>query len=279
MIGTPCGAATRCASYTRWRASGLIAGPERPARTAPITGRPVSTSIAIPTKVLTTARPSVPASMHRRAFSATSVWFGESLVKSGLDVARRQTSTTRADMAGSFPKTSPPSSTFGQETLISMASTGESSKRRASSSYSPSAAPATLAKKRVSPKSSPGRIRSMTSRLPGFWRPMEFSIPHGVSYTRCGGLPSRGSRVVPLRQTAPASRLLKPATRVYSSPKPTHPERRTTGEARVRPQSSTARLGGASGSSRATAAAALDMGNPAAGRTPGPRSTTDGGRL
>ena len=158
--------------------------------------------------------------MQRRAFSATSVWFGESLVKSGFAVARRHASTTRADMSGSFPKMRPPSSTLGHEMLISMASTGESSKRRASSSYSPTEAPAMLAKNRVSPRSRVGRIRSMTSRLPGFWRPMELSIPHGVSNTRCGGLPSRGSRVVPLRQTAPASRLLKPSTRVYSSPNP-----------------------------------------------------------
>ena len=135
----------------------MIAGPESPARTAPMTGRPVSTSIAIPTKVLTTARPSVPASMHRRAFSATSVWLGESLVKRGFRVARRQTSTTRADMIGSFPKMRPPSSTLGHEMLISMASTGESSKRRASASYSPREAPAMLAKNRVSPKSSSGR--------------------------------------------------------------------------------------------------------------------------
>ena len=90
------------------------------------------------------------------------------------------------------------------------------------------------------PEVEAGRIRSITSRLPGFWSPMELSIPHGVSYTRWGGFPSRGSRVVPLRQTAPASRLLKPSTRVYSSPNPTHPERRTLGEARVRPHSSTA---------------------------------------
>ena len=113
-------------------------------------------------------------------------------MKSGFAVARRHASTTRADATGSFPKITPPSSTLGQEMLISMASTGESSKRRASSSYSAMVAPATLAKNRVSPKSRPGRMRPITSRLPGFWRPMEFSSPLGVSQTRCGGLPRRG---------------------------------------------------------------------------------------
>src|SRR5262245_16877729 len=69
---------------------------------------------------------------------------------------------------------------------------------------------------------------------------MAFSIPIGVSYTRCGGLPSLGSRVVPLSTIAPASRLENPSTRVYSSPKPTHPDRRTIGEASLRPQKSSA---------------------------------------
>ena len=79
---------------------GLMAGPESPPCTLPITGRRVRTSIAMPITVLITARASDPASMQRRAFSAMSVWLGESLVMSGLLVTLRQASTTRADISG-----------------------------------------------------------------------------------------------------------------------------------------------------------------------------------
>src|SRR2546429_8427017 len=73
---------------------------------------------------------------------------------------------------------------------------------------------------------------------------MAFSMPAGVSYTRCGGLPRRGSRVVPLSTTAPASRFEKPSIRVYSSPKPTQPESSTIGEAKSRPENLSRREAG-----------------------------------
>ncbi len=75
--------------------------------------------------------------------------------------------------------------------------------------------------KRVSPKSRPRQdALRRRERAPGFCSPMALSMPIGVSQTRCGGLPSRGLSVVPLSTTAPASRLEKPSTRVYSSPNP-----------------------------------------------------------
>ncbi len=77
-----------------------MAGPDRPPWMLPITGRRVRTSIAMPMMVLMTARASVPASMHRRAFSRMSVWFGDSLVMRGLRVTRRHAATTRADISG-----------------------------------------------------------------------------------------------------------------------------------------------------------------------------------
>ena len=52
---------------------GLMAGPERPPCTLPITGRRVRTSTAMPMMVLITASASEPASMQRRAFSRMSV--------------------------------------------------------------------------------------------------------------------------------------------------------------------------------------------------------------
>ena len=122
----------------------------------------------------------------------------------------RQAATTRCDISGSLPKRTPPSRTFGQEMLISTASTGVSSNRRASSAYSSMVDPDRFAKNRVSVKSRAGRISSMTAREPGFCRPMELSIPAGVSQTRWGAFPSLGSSVVPFRQTAPAVPIREP---------------------------------------------------------------------
>ena len=45
---------------------------------------------------------------------------------------------------------------------------------------------------------------SMTASTPGFWRPIELSIPPGVSVTRGVTLPIRGLSVVPLQQIAPS---------------------------------------------------------------------------
>jgi len=42
--------------------------------------------------------------------------------------------------------------------------------------------------------------------------------------------------VVPFRHTAPISEFEKPLIRVYSSPKPTHPESKMIGELRDIPQ-------------------------------------------
>ena len=65
--------------------------------------------------------------------------------------------------------------------LISMASMGESSKSLVTSAYSSMVEPDTFAKKRVSLKSSVGRILRTTCSAPGFCRPMAFSMPAGVS--------------------------------------------------------------------------------------------------
>ena len=124
--------------------------------------------------------------------------------------------------------------------LISIASIGESSKRRVTSTYSSIVEPQTFAMKRVSVKSSVGRIFATTCSTPGFCSPIALIMPYGVSVTRCGGLPRRGFPVVPFSTIAPASRFEKPATRVYSSPKPTQPESSTMGDANFSPQKSIA---------------------------------------
>jgi hypothetical protein len=88
---------------------------------------------------------------------------------------------------------------------------------------------------------------------------MALSMPAGVSYTRCGGLPRRGWPVVPLSTIAPASRLLNPSTRVYSSPKPTQPDSSTIGEANCSPQNRIASdCGSAVGGDDASAVGAVD---------------------
>src|SRR4029077_19877301 len=90
---------------------------------------------------------------------------------------------------------------------------------------------------------------------------MAFSMPAGVSYTRCGGLPRRGSRVVPFSTMAPAARLERPSIRVYSSPNPTQPESSTIGEAKSRPQNlSRSELGSASEAAGRLAAPAAGPG-------------------
>ena len=96
--------------------------------------------------------------------------------------------------------------------------------------------PQALATMRVSVKSSPGSMARTTCSTPGFCSPMALSMPHAVSANRCGGLPSRGNPVVPLSTMAPTSRFEKPATRVYSSPKPTQPDSSTIGEVSSSPQ-------------------------------------------
>jgi hypothetical protein len=55
-----------------------------------------------------------------------------------------------------------------------------------------------------------------TASTPGFWSPIEFSIPPGVSVTRGVGLPMRGRSVVPLQQIAP--RRWISTTSLYSVP-------------------------------------------------------------
>ncbi len=97
--------------------------------------------------------------------------------------------------------------------------------------------------KRVSPKSSVGRMAFTTWSTPGFCSPIALIMPQGVSVTRGGGFPRRGFAVVPFRTMAPASRLENPSTRVYSSPKPTQPDSSTIGDASESPQKSTAREG------------------------------------
>ena len=70
-------------SHTMRRATGRIAGPERPPVVKPIFGSRRSRSIARPTSVLIRESASAPASTAARADATMSVTFGESLTMSG----------------------------------------------------------------------------------------------------------------------------------------------------------------------------------------------------
>src|SRR2546422_5258765 len=71
-----------------------MAGPERPPVTFEMRGVRVSTSIAIPTNVLTRVSPSAPAASATRASTVMSVTFGESFTNNGKRAAFFEAETT-----------------------------------------------------------------------------------------------------------------------------------------------------------------------------------------
>src|SRR6478735_9035158 len=75
---------------------------------------------------------------------------------------------------------------------------------------------------------------SMTASTPGFWRPIEFSMPPGVSVTRGVGLPIRALSVVPLQQIPP--RRSTSTTSPYSTPYPNVPDATRIGFGRTSPR-------------------------------------------
>ena len=78
-----------------------------------------------------------------------------------------------------------------------------------------------------------GAFSRRTPATPGFGKPIELSMPAGVSTVRGVGLPSRASGVTVLVTMAP-SRLRSTRSR-YSSPNPKVPEAVSTGERNTRP--------------------------------------------
>ncbi len=73
-----------CTCHTQRTATGRIAGPDSPPVTPPSTGRIRSVSMARPSSVLMTDRPSAPALTHATAMEAMSVTSGESLANTGM---------------------------------------------------------------------------------------------------------------------------------------------------------------------------------------------------
>ena len=87
-----------------------------------------------------------------------------------------------------------PVSTFGQETLSSIAATpGTAPIRETAIAYCSRDQPPTLTTSGTPSSVSRGRCSSQKRSSPGFARPIELTIPAGVSAIRTGGLP--GTRV------------------------------------------------------------------------------------
>ena len=111
---------------------------------------------------------------------------------------------TAADAAGSQANTWPRCSTLGQEMLTSMAVTpAASDSRAASSAYSATVPPAMDTTARAPRDSSQGRSRCRNESMPGPCRPIELSIPLGVSAIRGVGRPDRGPSMTDLVTMAP----------------------------------------------------------------------------
>src|SRR6202167_6226416 len=204
MMGTSGSASRTCQMHRT--ATGRLAGPESPPVVPASTGRMVAMSIAMPSKVLISESPSAPAVTQARAIATMSVTSGDSLANTGMSYrARPRTASMTAPAApASQANTCPRSSTFGQEMLTSMAVTpAESDRRAASSAYSSTVPPAIETTARALLDSSHGRPRCRNAAVPGPCRPIEFSIPLGVSAIRGVGLPARGASITDLVTTAP----------------------------------------------------------------------------
>src|ERR1700736_4802595 len=123
MIGTSGNAALTC--HTHRTATGLMAGPDRPPYWPASTGRIVGGSMAMPSSVLISDRPSAPAATQALATATMSVTSGDSLANTGMSylVLPGTAAITLPARCGSSANNCPASSALGQERLTSMAVT------------------------------------------------------------------------------------------------------------------------------------------------------------
>ncbi len=111
---------------------------------------------------------------------------------------------TAAEESGLQANTWPRCSTFGQEMLTSIAVTpAASDSRPARSAYSATVPPAMDTTARAPLDSSQGRSRCRNASMPGPCRPIELSMPLGVSAIRGVGRPDRGLSMTDLVTIAP----------------------------------------------------------------------------
>ena len=112
--------------HTATRPIGSTAGPETPPVTWSMIGSPVRMLMRMPSSVLIMLSASAPLSAAARAGTVMSVTFGVSLTIIFLSVSLRSRVIRRLNATGSVPTLMPPADTFGQLTLISSISAGES---------------------------------------------------------------------------------------------------------------------------------------------------------
>ena len=113
--------------HTAASPTGRTAGPDTPPVTCVMTGSPVRMLMRMPSSVLIRLNASAPLSTAARAGTVMSVTFGVSLTIIFLSVSLRSLVMRRLKATGSVPTLMPPADTFGQLTLISSMSAGESS--------------------------------------------------------------------------------------------------------------------------------------------------------
>ena len=158
-----------------------------------------------------------PASTTRRAISAMSATFGVSLTMTGSVVARTQAAVTDAATAASCPNSMPPRCAFGLLMFSSSPATPSTpSSAAAHSPYSSALLPRMLTMTGTFQRAHVGASSRRSLSMPTFCRPIELSIPAGVSSMRCVGEPERGRSVVVLLTIAP--RRLMSMSFAYSMP-------------------------------------------------------------
>ena len=164
--------------------------------------------MAMPGTVLMAQMAAAPSSTQARAICAGSCAgscaAGVSLAMTGSSVARAAARVACAAASTLWPMSST-LSTFGQLMFSSRAATpGTPSRAAASSPNSAAVSPATFTITGVSHSAHTGAISATMRSTPGFCRPMELSIPAGVSTVRGWGLPSRGRSVTAFVTNAPS---------------------------------------------------------------------------
>src|SRR5450631_4487465 len=226
-------------------ATGRMAGPESPPVTPATWGRSRSVSMTMASRVLIIVSPSAPAFTQARAISTMSVTSGLSLAKTGMlrGSFSRTRAMTLADDSGSQAKTSPRLATLGQEMLTSTPTTasnaGDSRRAAATSANSPAVLPAMDTSTRAPTDLSQTRSSRAKAAIPGPCRPIELSIPLGVSAIRGVPRPDRGSASTVLVTKAPSSEMSK--KRCSSRPLAAQPEAVIKGWGSRIPDRSTAR--------------------------------------
>ena len=155
------------------------------------------------------ARPSAPASTTPRAIDTKSVTSGESfaIMGSSPPIVRRTPSMTRREASGSQAKTRPLFSTLGHEMFTSIALIPDTERNfRARVEYSSTVSPAMETIIRAFCSVRYGISLARNASIPGPCKPIELSIPLGVSAIRGVGRPGLTFDITDLVTMPPISR-------------------------------------------------------------------------